>query len=169
MALGERPPTRLESARRAAELWFDIARHERAEAYAARSGLQSSLESMGLFLQAIRHFDRSEELWELVIEILRDSGVDEGDELFDVADEALQDCRKGRVGCIYDFEEIVWDRKDNLDESPAWQRLGAYDLERRAVGEDILTLTAAFERDEVLCRAGAWGRRFPWTTGDPEE
>lgn len=168
MALGERAPTRLEFARRAAELWFDIADHERAEAYETTSGLQRSLESLGHFLQAIRHFDRSEELWGLVIEILRDSGL-EDDELSVVADEALQDCRKGRVGCIYDFEEIVWDRKENLDMSPAWQRLGAYDLERRALGENILTLTAAFERDEVLCRAEAWGRRFPWTSGDPGE
>jgi hypothetical protein len=168
MALGERPPTRLEFARRAAELWFEIAGHERAEAYETRGGLQRSLESLGLFLQAIRHFDRSAELWELVVEMLLDSGVDEDDELSVVADEALQDCRKGRAGCIYDFEEIVWDRKENLDASPAWQRLGAYDLERRAVDEDILTLTAAFETDEVLCRAEAWGRRFPWTTGDPE-
>lgn len=169
MALGERAPTRLEFARRAAKLWFDIAGHERAGAYEKTGSLQRSLESLGQFLQAIRHFDRSAELWELVIEIARDSGVDEDDELFVAADEALQDCRRGRVGCIYDFEEIVWDRRENLDVSPAWQRLGAYDLERRAVGEDILTLTASFERDEVLSRAEAWGRRFPWTSGDPEE
>ena len=152
-------------ASRAAFQWQQLANAKRKMADDYREDPDTLFPSFALYLEARTLFQKAIGLWDLTLGIGRDAGGEKSRRV-EVACTQRQDCVSGLNHCVELFHETIVELENRFRENPALGRLGAYEFERRARGEDTDWLVEQFKTDDVLSNSKTWGAEHSWTRKD---